>query len=389
MTNLVEKGSHLGGRVLRRAAIIPILLVSLPQSADTQEAVWTVDETPALSIGGEGSGPTSDMFGIRGAVRLEDGRIVVADRVQRLLVFDAEGTYLRTLGREGSGPGEFAAIMWLQRLPGDTLLMFDLRNNRRLSYFTADGGFARSVNSASSVGPRPMLMGALADGTLVATRGIFTQRRVTSNRVSPRRSQNELVRLDADGRVLNSLATLPGSEFLDGPGIPGLEFGAPEGPLRNTVFAIGARDIYAATGDRFEILVFSPEGGDPEVIRSEFEPIPFTRDDLIEFLESIGWGDRIPVGAIRDWPEDQTRPAILALRLDSAENLWAEEGREDPSAMGTWRVFDPSGRYIAKVRMPPRFRPFDIGTESVLGVWRDDLDVEYVQLRAIVKTNNQ
>jgi hypothetical protein len=35
--------------------------------------------------------------------------------------------------------------------------------------------------------------------------------------------------------------------------------------------------------------------------------------------------------------------------------------------------------------MPARFRPFDIGAESVLGVWRDALDVEYVQVRAIMK----
>ena len=207
------------------------------------------------------------------------------------------------------------------------------------------------------------------------------------------RDQIELLRLDADASVLNSLATLPGSEALDAVGITAvggrLQFGGSTAPFRNTLIVIGADNIYVATGDRFEILVFPPEGGSPDVISKDYELRPFTLDDFIEFLAGTRYADRIPDRSIRDWPKDQTRPAIVSLQVDDDGNLWAEEGREDPYAASIWSVFDPSGAYITKVTMPLRFRPFDIRTESVLGVWRDDLDVEYVQLRAIVKTNNQ
>ena len=349
------------------------------------EAVWTVNETPAMSIGGEGSGPASDLFYVRGAVRLEDGRIVVADWAQRLLVFDAEGTHLRTLGREGSGPGEFGAILWMQRLPNDTLLVFDAYNARRLSYFTVDGGFARSI-----VASRQMLVGALADGTLVASIDLPSSiPSIGPNELWIGPWQLELSRLDVDGSVLNSLGVFPGGDRMVVPGVGTMQLRDSNSPVRSTKILAGSRLIYVATGDRFEVQVFSPEGGNPELIRRDYELVRLTRDGLIEYFAGTRFGDRIPWNSIREnWPEDQTRPAITSLQLDAEGNLWVEEGRIDYDSPGIWHVVGPSGRYLATATMPSRFRPFDIGAESVLGVWRDDLDVEYVQLRAITKSDN-
>jgi hypothetical protein len=42
-------------------------------------------------------------------------------------------------------------------------------------------------------------------------------------------------------------------------------------------------------------------------------------------------------------------------------------------------VFDVDGRRIATVELPERFNLMDAGADYVLGVWRDDLDVEHVQ----------
>ena len=96
----------------------------------------------------------------------------------------------------------------------------------------------------------------------------------------------------------------------------------------------------------------------------------------------------VPLGG-ENWPDDQTRPAISALRLDAEGNLWVEEGRRDYDSPGTWHVYGQSGSHLATATMPARFQPSEIGTESTLGVWRDDLDVEYVQLRAIIKADNR
>ena len=46
----------------------------------------------------------------------------------------------------------------------------------------------------------------------------------------------------------------------------------------------------------------------------------------------------------------------------------------------TWSVFEPTGQLRAEVTMPPKFRPYDIGADFVLGVIRDDLDVERIHM---------
>jgi hypothetical protein len=64
---------------------------------------------------------------------LKDGRLIVIDPGEKTLqVVDlARGTSTR-LGREGSGPGEFAIPFRLLALPGDTTAMSDMVNNRLL-----------------------------------------------------------------------------------------------------------------------------------------------------------------------------------------------------------------------------------------------------------------
>jgi hypothetical protein len=50
---------------------------------------------------------------------------------RQVWVFDPEGAYLRTFGREGEGPGEYLSIHRIDVLPGDTLEIFDPRNRRK------------------------------------------------------------------------------------------------------------------------------------------------------------------------------------------------------------------------------------------------------------------
>jgi len=85
-----------------------------------------------------------DAFGNIWDVELDGrGRIYVADVGQaHITVFDSAGRYLHTIGRRGSGPGEFNQPMQMGVRPGDTLLVFDV-GLRRLSEFAPDGRFLR------------------------------------------------------------------------------------------------------------------------------------------------------------------------------------------------------------------------------------------------------
>ncbi|MFV1986220.1 MAG: hypothetical protein ACC682_03010, partial [Gemmatimonadota bacterium] len=49
-----------------------------------------------------------------------------------------------------------------------------------------------------------------------------------------------------------------------------------------------------------------------------------------------------------------------------------------------WDVFDADGRFLGVVDMPPRFQPRLFVGDRIYGVWRDELDVQYVvRLRVV------
>jgi hypothetical protein len=302
------------------------------------------------------------------------------------MVFSPDGGHLQTIGRRGDGPGEFRTIQWIQRLAGDTILVADFYNRRRLSYFTADGSFVRS-SSSSSV-PTPYFIGALQDGTLVGTVSRQAPAFGPGEGVKWGRARMELIRFDTDGHVLNSLGSFPRAEELVVPGLSIVQFNGWRSPLYNTLVAVGSTDIYLAAGDQFEVLVLHPDGRDREVRELDrFNPDALTPEHFVRYFDDpvishLVRGRGVDVSAVRwDIPDGRTLPAVTDLLVDEVGNLWAEEGGRPAGPSSIWSVFTPRGSVVAT--MPRRFRPFHIGTESVLGVWQDELGVEYVQVRAI------
>lgn len=59
-------------------------------------------------------------------------------------IYSRNGTYLRSVGREGGGPGEFRFPTTLARLPGDSMLVLDL-DLRRAMVIDSAGRVVRSV----------------------------------------------------------------------------------------------------------------------------------------------------------------------------------------------------------------------------------------------------
>ena len=69
---------------------------------------WSVSAEPRQSIGVV-DGPVEYQFvELSSAARRSDGKVVVVDRGTRTVrLYDGEGSFLKTLGGPGSGPGEF------------------------------------------------------------------------------------------------------------------------------------------------------------------------------------------------------------------------------------------------------------------------------------------
>ena len=89
---------------VRDSAGIEIVSSLQPLWDDGQ--VWQIEENPLLEIGLL-EGDPHKMFTIPWPTRMSDGRILVAELVEReLRMFTPQGEWLWTYGREGEGPGE-------------------------------------------------------------------------------------------------------------------------------------------------------------------------------------------------------------------------------------------------------------------------------------------
>lgn len=129
-----------GTRVIEYAAV--------PIEARAQR-IELVEE---LVVGGREDDPDRAFYGPSAIGVDARGRIYVVDRRNhRVQVFDAEGEFLRSFGRQGQGPGEFSSPTWIATT-GSLLTIVD---RSRLSVWNVDGTHERDVPTpGDSLRPR-------------------------------------------------------------------------------------------------------------------------------------------------------------------------------------------------------------------------------------------
>ncbi|HSG80741.1 MAG TPA: hypothetical protein VLC48_00715, partial [Gemmatimonadota bacterium] len=101
-------------------------------------------------------------------------------------------------------------------------------------------------------------------------------------------------------------------------------------------------------------------------------------------------GDEVARQAIHQMlismPFPETLPAYGEYQVDAERNLWVKDFRRPGEEVTRWTVFDPEGAALGVVEMPARFEPYEIGSDFVLGRWRDELDIEHVRLYRLLKS---
>ena len=359
-------------------------------------AGWTLSAEPVVRMGVVHGDPAYEFSGIVGLTRLSDGRIVVLDEQTKELRFYAgDGTFLERVGRAGQGPGEFTAPGRLQRLAGDTLQIADFPTRIR---YTSDGTLVEQIGIDWMPVKRhgdfylectgsPIFL----DDLLIGCGESFPFRPEETERTGAARNAKLYVSVPRSFDRVDTLATIVGPLFawndehgylirLNWPPITSFAFGGTP-----THFAV-------SDGDAYDVRLLDLDGSTRMIVRrldgmralteSERAPpsvTPPPRSDR-------RFSRRPPnLPLVSDLTPLDSMSMLIGLFIDSENRVWGHVS--DPSlGAGSWHdLFDADGRYLGPVRFPERFRIFEIGTDYVLGVRRDELDVEFVELYRLVR----
>ena len=119
--------------------ITDVLAQTIAESDSPRDADLVLADEPLVRVGLL-DGPDEYLFGnITGAVRLEDGSVVIADQsIFEIRMFDASGRHVWTSGRKGEGPGEYEGLRLMRGCPGAAVTAYDGQLDR-ITELDSDG----------------------------------------------------------------------------------------------------------------------------------------------------------------------------------------------------------------------------------------------------------
>ena len=124
------------------------------ESEAPREPDLVLADEPLVRIGML-DGPTEYLFGnVTGAIRLEDGSVVIADeQSHEVRMYDASGGHVWTSGQAGEGPGDFGGLRLLRGCPGAAITVFDWQLDR-ITELDLEGNVA-GTRSLGTIGVSP------------------------------------------------------------------------------------------------------------------------------------------------------------------------------------------------------------------------------------------
>jgi 6-bladed beta-propeller len=355
-----------------------------------ERARWRTE--PALTIG-EVNGPDEYAFGRIADVDVNArGDLYVLDRQARLArVYGPDGRYRYRLGGTGEGPGELSEQVTTIRVdPSDSVAILDYWQ-RRLNVYAPTGDPARTV---------PLRLGH---------QGPYDFHRVGDGRLLVRWFTYNV---NADGRFVpwDALLVSDGGEssfdtlmvFTYTPPTVGDMRGLLRPIFTNAAFydvLADGRVIWSAL-EHDQLTIHDQHGSLHRIVRHEaWRRRALGADDrqALEAVYRAGADD--PDAPLPDnivFPD--SIPTITAIRASPDGGFWVQRmgplADTEPDALffsggllggSVWEVHDAAGAWYATVEVPRRFRVTRVRDSTVIGVQRDDLDVERVVVLRVLR----
>ena len=370
---------------------------------------WTVEQDLVIGVV---DGDPNYLFGnITGICVGTDRRIYVLDQAGTLKVriYASDGVFLDAFGQAGNGPGEMGNSLGpCLMAPGDTLHVPDQRN-RRVNRYASDGSSVGNVRFDIREG-LPVGWGVDRDGRILQQlRPLETAEQVTGSGV------DFVVVLGNDGFVTDTLV-----EFQSGGVVVPLSVGAWTFKFFATqpswATTTDGHIIYG-TNDNYWIGMSDGSGNLTRVTTKFYEPQAITEADravvvavMAEGMQALGLPAAVIERGLGTLQFADFYPAYHRLLSGPRGSIWVQGGtvadslsEQDRNTLRdfqgldallsnphllfgarNWDVFDADGRFLGEATMPARFTPTKFVGEEIYGVWKDELDVEYVMRLKVV-----
>ena len=318
----------------------------------------------------DGSADTSCTFiDIRVALVKSDGEVLLGDGLSDLRQFGRDG-FVRRVGGEGHGPGEFRTSMAAGVNHNDDLTVFDIRSFR-VSYFDSSGTFisgrdlefSTTFSGIDILNGEPVILeipGSDSIGSMVTAR--FVRYSGTDDR------PGELARVSARSR------TRPGSDLAPMP----TPFEA------KPAWDVGATGLIAfTTGDAYRIEIHDGTARPGILLVSDISPdaLSTAAQDSARRALLLPGGRRSSSTAYSQEAERRLNalpkhyPAISTIRILRDSTLWVRRYPAVDQVDVRWDAFDSGGRRLGFVELPVESNIADGSMQRMLLVEHDSLGI--------------
>lgn len=379
-------------RVIQRDSAGIVIVENAP-GMELNAGGWSVDQEPFLTIGSVDGDEGEFLYEVTGAHGLPEGGVAILNAgTTEIRVYDNAGNQVTTIGRRGEGPGEFTWMRLAGTIGNDTLVVLD-SGLRRMSLVHPEAGFLRSAFVEPEVTETLYASGVFGDGLVLFGSGARTRYYEGVQEGMSRPPATYRV-CDLEGRLVGELGEKPGLEVelqvVESRADGQLRVRNRSHPLaRLPEAAARGNRFYFGPQDTFEIEAMDPNGRLLRLFRVLEDPVPVTAEAWARYVD-----ERIEATA-RDADHEARRrrffegereflpptfPAHGTLKVDPLDHLWVEEYRLPGEESLIWSVFNPDGIRLARVTLPPGMDVLEIGSDRIIGLVKDEYDVEFVHL---------
>lgn len=296
-------------------------------------------------------------------------RVYIGDADQtQIHAFEANGDYITSLGREGTGPGGYSAISWRTTMTSNSGLLYvtDSRffNSKRANvYSLEDLLFSHTIKLfANNLGEYTMLNGYSSEAIYPQKNEFFlVSYSQTLKNAATGTGVIYYLKQDKNGNIISEpIYEQQGINYLvervsvKGGSMEVMHRFPFHG--RSLFFASEEGNYYTARTEEFKIDVLDQEGNLIRTITHPFDNESLDINNLIKMYEETNYmsqlGEGVAVEMLRKAENLPTEwPALKSLLVDDENRLWVSTIVEDMNVYEWW-VLESSGEVLTKFVWP-------------------------------------